>query len=86
MIDTAAVYGNETVVGRRIRHFDVAREELFLTNILWVQDACYEAANKVIDTSLQNLQTDYLDFYLIHRHFGDYYGEWRAMEEACKVR
>ena len=82
LIDTAAVYGNEAAVGRAIQRCDISREELFLTSKLWVQDAGYEAAKKAIDNSLRNLQTDYLDLYLIHRPFGDYYGAWRAMEEA----
>ena len=82
LIDTAAVYGNEAAVGRAVHRCGVAREELFLTSKLWVQDAGYEVAKKAIDTSLKNLQTDYLDLYLIHRPFGDYYGAWRAMEEA----
>ena len=82
LIDTAAVYGNEAAVGRAVHRCGVAREKLFLTSKLWVQDAGYEAAKKAIDTSLKNLQTDYLDLYLIHRPFGDYYGAWRAMEEA----
>ena len=82
LIDTAAVYGNEQAVGRAVRRCGVLREELFLTSKLWVQDAGYEAAKKAINTSLKNLQTDYLDLYLIHRPFGDYYGAWRAMEEA----
>lgn len=82
LIDTAAVYGNEAAVGRGIRRCGVA---LFLTSKLWVQDAGYEAAKRAIDTSLANLQTDYLDLYLIHRPFGDYYGAWRAMEEACEA-
>ena len=82
LIDTAAVYGNEEAVGRAVRRCGVLREELFLTSKLWVQDAGYEAAKKAIDHSLRNLQTDYLDLYLIHRPFGDYYGAWRAMEEA----
>ena len=82
LIDTAAVYGNEAAVGRAVHRCDVVREELFLTSKLWVQDAGYEAAKKAIDISLKNLQTDYLDLYLIHRPFGDYYGAWRAMEEA----
>lgn len=82
LIDTAAVYGNEAAVGRAVHRCGVLREELFLTSKLWVQDAGYDAAKKAIDTSLKNLQTDYLDLYLIHRPFGDYYGAWRAMEEA----
>ena len=79
LIDTAAVYGNEAAVGRAVHRCGVAREELFLTSKLWVQDAGYDAAKKAIDASLKNLQTDYLDLYLIHRPFGDYYGAWRAM-------
>lgn len=82
LIDTAAVYGNEAAVGRTVHRCGVLREELFLTSKLWVQDAGYDAAKKAIDNSLRNLQTDYLDLYLIHRPFGDYYGAWRAMEEA----
>ena len=82
LIDTAAVYGNEEAVGRAVRRCGVPREELFLTSKLWVQDASYEGAKAAIDRSLKNLQTDYLDLYLIHRPFGDYYGTWRAMEEA----
>lgn len=82
LIDTAAVYGNEAAVGRAVHRCGVLREELFLTSKLWGQDAGYDAAKKAIDNSLKNLQTDYLDLYLIHRPFGDYYGAWRAMEEA----
>ena len=82
LIDTAAVYGNEEAVGRAVRRCRVPRDELFLTSKLWVQDASYEGAKAAIDHSLKNLQTDYLDLYLIHRPFGDYYGAWRAMEEA----
>lgn len=82
LIDTAAVYGNEEAVGRAVRRCGVPREELFLTSKLWVQDASYEGAKAAIDRSLKNLQTDYLDLYLIHRPFGDYHGAWRAMEEA----
>ena len=82
LIDTAAVYGNEEAVGRAVRRCGVPRDELFLTSKLWVQDASYEGAKAAIDHSLKNLQTDYLDLYLIHRPFGDYYGAWRAMEEA----
>ena len=85
LIDTAAVYGNETAVGRGIQRCGIARGELFLTSKLWIQDAGYEAAKKAIDTSLRNLQTDYLDLYLIHRPFGDYYGAWRATEEAYEA-
>jgi len=89
LIDTAAVYGNETAVGRAIRRAGVPREELFITTKLWVQDAGYKKTRAAFEKSLKNLQVDYLDLYLIHRPFGDYYGAWRAMEElyeAGKIR
>ena len=89
LIDTAAVYGNEAAVGRAVRRSGIPREELFITTKLWVQDAGYEKTKKAFEASLSNLQLDYLDMYLIHRPFGDYYGAWRAMEElygAGKIR
>lgn len=89
LIDTAAVYGNEEAVGRAIKRSGISREELFITTKLWVQDAGYEKTKKAFETSLSNLRLDYLDLYLIHRPFGDYYGAWRAMEElyeAGKIR
>ena len=81
LIDTAAVYGNEEAVGAAIRKCDVPREELFITTKLWVQDAGYEKTKAAFAASLDRLGLDYLDLYLIHRPFGDYYGAWRAMEE-----
>lgn len=81
LIDTAAVYGNEEAVGKAIRKSGVDRSELFITTKLWVQDAGYEKTKKAFETSLRKLQLDYLDLYLIHRPFGDYYGAYRAMEE-----
>ena len=89
LIDTAAVYGNEEAVGRAIKRSGISREELFITTKLWVQDAGYEKTKKAFETSLSNLRLEYLDLYLIHRPFGDYYGAWRAMEElyeAGKIR
>ena len=83
LIDTAAVYGNEEAVGAAIKKCGVPREELFITTKLWVQDADYEQAKAAFMASLNRLGLDYLDFYLIHRPFGDYYGAWRAMEELC---
>lgn len=81
LIDTASGYLNEEAVGRAIKRSGVPRKELFITTKLWVQDASYENANPAFTKSLNKLQLDYLDLYLIHQPFGDYYGAWRAMEE-----
>ncbi|MEK3921410.1 MULTISPECIES: aldo/keto reductase [Paenibacillus] len=81
LIDTAAGYLNEEAVGRAIKRSGIAREELFITTKLWIQDAGYESAKRAFAKSLSKLQLDYLDMYLIHMPFGDYYGAWRAMEE-----
>ena len=84
LIDTAAAYMNEAAVGAAIKKCWVPREELFITTKLWVQDAGYEEAKKAIETSLKNLELDYLDLYLIHQPMGDYIGAYRAMEEAYR--
>ena len=81
LVDTAAAYFNEEAVGSAIKKCGVPREELFITTKLWIQDAGYENAKKAFETSLKKLGLDYLDLYLIHQPFGDYYGSWRAMEE-----
>ena len=89
LIDTAAAYFNETAVGNAIKSCGVSRKELFVTSKLWIQDAGYENAKKAFQTTLDKLGLDYLDLYLIHQPFGDYYGSWRAMEElyeAGKIR
>jgi diketogulonate reductase-like aldo/keto reductase len=80
-IDTAAAYGNEEAVGAAIAKSGIAREELFITTKLWVQDAPAEQNTaRAFDESLRKLGLDYVDLYLIHQPFGDYYGQWRAME------
>lgn len=84
LIDTAAGYLNEEAVGRAIKRSGFPREELFITTKLWVQDAGYESAKLAFAKSLKKLQLDYLDLYLIHQPFGDYYGAWRAMEDLYR--
>ena len=84
LIDTAASYENEEEVGKGIKRGGVAREELFVTTKLWIQDAGYESAKKAFERSLKRLQLEYLDLYLIHQPFGDVYGSWRAMEELYR--
>jgi 2,5-diketo-D-gluconate reductase A len=84
LIDTAASYLNEEAVGRAIKRSGVPREELFITTKLWVQDTGYENTKKALANSLQRLQLDYLDLYLIHQPFGDIHGSWRAMEELYR--
>jgi len=82
LIDTAQAYGNEDAVGNAIVKCQVPRNELFITTKVWISNAGYEKAKASIEESLRKLQVDYLDLLLIHQPFGDYYGTYRAMEEA----
>lgn len=84
-IDTAQAYGNEEGVGNAIAKCGLPREELFITTKIWISNAGYERAKASIEESLKKLQTDYIDLLLIHQPFGDYYGSYRAMEEAYKA-
>ncbi|HCB92871.1 MAG TPA: 2,5-diketo-D-gluconic acid reductase [Selenomonas sp.] len=83
-IDTAATYLNEEAVGRAVAASGVKREELFITTKLWVQDHGYDSTKRAFDRSLKKLGLDYLDMYLIHKPYGDYYGSWRAMEDLYR--
>lgn len=84
LIDTASLYQNEAAVGNAIKKSGVAREELFITTKLWVQDAGYEKTKIAFQKSLDELQLEYVDLYLLHQSMGDYYGSWRAMEELYR--
>lgn len=89
LIDTAAAYRNEIAVGNAIKESGIPREDLFITTKLWIQDQGYENTKEAFQISLDKLQLDYLDLYLIHQPYNDYYGSWRAMEElyeAGKIR
>lgn len=84
MFDTAASYFNEEQVGNAIRHSGLKREEIFVTTKLWVQDYEYDNALRAFDKSMELLGLDYLDLYLIHKPYGNYYAAWRAMERLYK--
>jgi Aldo/keto reductases, related to diketogulonate reductase len=81
LIDTAASYMNEAAVGTAIKNSGISRDELFITTKLWVQDTGYEKTKVAFQKSIERLQMDYLDLYLIHQPYGDVFGSWRAMQE-----
>lgn len=84
LIDTASLYQNESAVGNAIKKSGISREEFFITTKLWVQDAGYEKTKIAFQKSLDELQLEYIDLYLLHQSMGDYYGSWRAMEDLYK--
>lgn len=84
LIDTASSYQNEEAVGRAIQNCGIPREELFITTKAYIQEMGYDNTMQAFDRSLKRLGLDYLDLYLIHMPFGDYYGSWRAMEELYR--
>jgi diketogulonate reductase-like aldo/keto reductase len=84
-IDTAQAYGNESGVGDALAECGIPREEFFITTKIWISNAGYENAKKSIEESLKKLRTEYIDLLLIHQPFGDYYGSYRAMEEAYEA-
>ena len=83
-IDTAQAYGNEEAVGNAVKKCGVPRDQLFLTTKVWITNGGYEKAKESLKESLKKLQSDYIDLVLIHQPFNDYYGTYRAMEEAYK--
>jgi 2,5-diketo-D-gluconate reductase A len=80
-IDTAAAYGNEEAVGRAITASGIPRGELFVTTKLWIQGSGEDNTKSAFEKSLQRLGLDHVDLYLIHQPYGDYYSEWRAMQD-----
>lgn len=88
-IDTAAIYGNETGVGQGIREAleetGLSREDLFITSKVWNSDLGYDSALAAYEASLEKLDLDYLDLYLIHWPVaGKYKDAWRALEKLYK--
>lgn len=84
MIDTASSYFNERQVGDALRRSGLRREQVFVTTKLWVQDYEYDDALRAFDLSMKNLGLDYLDLYLLHKPYGNYYAAWRAVERLYK--
>lgn len=86
LIDTAASYQNEEYVGNGIKKSNIKRDDLFITTKLWLQDASYEGTKAQFERSLNRLQLEYIDLYLIHQPYGDIHGAWRAMEELYQIK
>ena len=86
LIDTASAYQNEKAVGDAIKESGINRKELFITTKLWITEYGYEKAKKGFEESMEKLQLDYLDLYLLHQPFNDYYGSWRALEELYSAK
>ena len=84
MIDTAQAYYNEEGVGAAIKKSGIDRKDIFLVSKIWITNYGYEKAKASIEESLKKLDTDYIDLMLLHQPFCDYYGAYRAMEEAYK--
>lgn len=83
-IDTAQAYFNEAEVGEAIAESGIPREDIFLTTKIWIDNYGYEKAKASIDESLRKLKTDYVDLFLLHQPFSDYYGAYRALEDAYR--
>ncbi len=88
-IDTAAVYGNESGVGKAIAASGIPREELFVTSKVWNADQGYDATMKAFETTMEKLDLDYLDMYLIHWPTPEkqlYVETWKALEDLYKQK
>ena len=84
-IDTASAYENEEGVGRGIKQSGIARDQVFLTTKVWNTEQGYESTLAAMERSLNKLQTDYVDLYLIHWPVKPKYKEtYRAMELIYK--
>lgn len=84
LIDTAQAYRNEEGVGAAVKNSGIARSEVFLVSKVWISNYGYEHAKASIDESLRQLQTEYIDLMLLHQPFCDYYGAYRALEDAYR--
>ena len=85
LIDTAAGYENESAVGNAIKKSGLDRKDIFISSKVWITHDGYQETMNSFEQTLEKLQTDYLDLYLVHMPYGDYHGSWRAMEELYKA-
>lgn len=86
MIDTAAFYRNEEDVGEAFRRSGLKREDVYITTKLWDSHHGYDAALLGLRESLQKLQMEYVDLYLIHSpNSGKIVETWDALLEAQRL-
>ncbi|MBD3228694.1 MAG: aldo/keto reductase [Candidatus Lokiarchaeota archaeon] len=81
LIDTASLYGNEVEIGEAIKASKIAREELFITTKVWEIEMGYQNTLNAFEKSLNRLNIDYIDLYLIHWPRAKRLETWHAMEE-----
>lgn len=84
LVDTAQIYGNEQAVGDALVHSSIPREDIFVTSKIWVDKYGYDQTLQAFDDSMKKLKLDYIDLYLIHKPYNDYYSTWRALERLYK--
>ena len=84
LIDTARAYMNEKAVGDAVKESGIAREDIFITSKVWIQDFSFEGAQESTLRTLEALDTDYIDLMLLHQPLGDYIGAWRGLEKLYK--
>jgi diketogulonate reductase-like aldo/keto reductase len=80
-IDTAKIYGNEQSVGNAILKSNISRKDIFLTTKLWNNDIRSGKMKEAFSESLEKLQTDYIDLYLIHWPVQGFTEAWKVLEE-----
>lgn len=85
LIDTASYYGNERGIGKGIKESSIDRKEIFVVTKLWNEDHGYDRTIEAFNKSLENLQLDYIDLYLIHWPNKLNADTWRAFEHLYKI-